>query len=396
MLDGEEREIVIMNSRNITITKTGRIIIPVANGQIGKQGFRISLIYSDNNGNSWNESPNLFGGLNTRQAKFAEPSIAQLRDGRLIMLIRTALGHIYSAYSSDDGNKWSVPKCTSLVSPWTAHSIRITKNGYLVIVYTNSISTYDCGYPRNNLKFAVSYDNGETWKPSGTIIEIPDSPTNFLMEPNLTLISNNSYLVTYYHRLSDGSHRIETAIFKRPEVLRDEENWNDLHWWSSTGNGTMSTSNGILCLSTSQNRGAYVRKSLIIATNYNIVFKAKVNSFVHPGYADDYTSLLFEIANTAYKLSFKLESDGFFLKNKHGVWLQFSNPLYMRKKNDWHLWKFEVTESKASIFMDDIKVATDVDLGTVTNQTNFISYSSKSNLIMNSESFLDYTYYDPQ
>jgi hypothetical protein len=394
MLNGEEREIVIMNSRNITITKSGRIIIPVANGQLGKEGFRISLIYSDNYGRVWSESPNLFSNINTRQAMFAEPSIGQLSDGRLIMLIRTALGHIYKSYSTDNGTTWTVPECTPLVSPWTAHSIRITKHGYIVIAYTNSISRNDLGYPRNNLKFAVSYNNGETWKPSGTIIEIPES-SEFLMEPNFIRTNNDKYLVTYFHQLKNGTHKIETAIFSRQAVLRDEENWEDLQWWSPSGNGIISVDNSKLHLSTNSNSRAGVFKSQLIASNYDVEFKAKINSFVHPGYTDDYTTLILKVTNGSYKLVFKLESDGFYLKNKNGVWIKYSNKEYLNKKVDWHLWKFSVAGSKARIFMDEKNLINDFDLAIGANEAGSISYSSRSNLIMNTDCYLDYTYYDP-
>jgi sialidase-1 len=394
MLQGNEREIVIMNSRNITITKSGRIIIPVGNGQMGTHGYRISLIYSDNYGRSWNESPNLFNGINTRQAKFAEPSIGQLNDGRLIMLIRTALGHIYKSYSSDNGSTWSYPECTSLVSPWTAHSIRVTKNGYIIVAYTNTISRNDKGYPRNNLKFAVSYDNGETWKPSGTIIEIPES-SEFLMEPNITRMNNDKYLVTYFRQLKNNVHRIETAIFNHQAVLREEENWADLRWWWVSGNGTASAVNSKLHLNTNSNSRVSVYKSQLIANSYELEFKSKINSFIHPGYADDYATLLLKVANGSYKLLFKLESDGFHLKDKNGVWTKHSNPAYLNSKSDWHVWKFAVSGAKVSVFMDEVNVLNNFDLATASNEPGSISFSSRSNLVMKSDCFIDYTYYDP-
>lgn len=395
LLRGREREIVIINSRNITVTKTGRIIIPVRYGQFGTSPFRVNVIYSDNNCRNWVESPNSFTGVNTTEAKFVEPSIGQLKDGRLIMLIRTALGHIYKSYSSDNGTTWSVPESTPLVSPWTAHSIRITKHGYIVIAYTNSISASDPGYPRNNLKFAVSYDNGETWKPAGTIFEIPESHVEFLMEPNITFLNNDKYLVTFYRQLNTTSHRIETAIFSKQAILRDEENWDDLQWWSTSGAGTISILNNRLHLGSNPNSITSVYKSQILSGSYAFEFRAKVNSFVRPGYVDEYSTLGLKITDGSYKLLFKLESDGFYINDNTNAWIRHAVPMYSNNKYDWHLWRVEVTDGKAKVFMDGLNVIKEYNLAGAAEEAEGISYSTYCNLNTQTDSYIDYAYYDP-
>jgi len=218
MLSCKEKEFVIINARNFTTTRTRRLIIPVAHGVLQNT---VGVVYSDNNGLSWREGPSVFGGDDPHASKFAEPSIAQLNDGRLIMLIRTALGYIYRSYSSDDGITWSKPVATTLQSPWTAHALKVTPEGDLLVVYSRGYST-SLGWPRNNLTFAFSSDNGETWKDSRVIIDHTD-PQYFVMQPSILLLGDK-ILISYLHmspvpdRFTDNS--IRTAIFKKSDIIK--------------------------------------------------------------------------------------------------------------------------------------------------------------------------------
>jgi hypothetical protein len=153
--------------------------------------------------------------------------------------------------------------------------------------------------------------------------------------------------------------------------------------------------NSKLHLSTNSNSRVSVYKSQLIANSYELEFKGKINSFVHPGYVDDYTTLLLKVTNGSYKLLFKLESDGFYVKDKDGVWTKHSNPAYLNSKNDWHVWKFAVTGPKVSIFMDEVNVLNNFDLAIASNEGGSISFSSRSNLVMKTDCLIDYTYYDP-
>jgi len=218
LLSGKEREFIVINSRNVTQTRTRRLIIPVAHGALK---LTVGILYSDDNGANWKEGPSSFGGIDIKAAKFAEPSIAQLKDGRLIMLIRTALGWIYKSYSGDDGITWSEPVATTLQSPWTAHTMRVTPDGALVVVYCRG-PNLNLGWPRNNLMFAFSRDNGESWKDSRTIIDHTD-PQYFVMEPSITFMGDK-ILVSYVQgsawpdKYTDVC--IKAAIFNTHDILR--------------------------------------------------------------------------------------------------------------------------------------------------------------------------------
>ncbi len=71
---------------------TGRIIMPVATGYPVDDARWVSMVfYSDNGGYGWWPSKN-FVDLNTYETD--EPSVAELEDGRLIMLCRTTMGYL--------------------------------------------------------------------------------------------------------------------------------------------------------------------------------------------------------------------------------------------------------------------------------------------------------------
>lgn len=80
--------------------------------------FNSSVIYSDDDGETWHQSPDelvvpapdgeTLGGI--------EPVLLPLRDDRVWMLLRTQLGRFYESFSYDQGVHWSRPKPTTITS----------------------------------------------------------------------------------------------------------------------------------------------------------------------------------------------------------------------------------------------------------------------------------------
>ena len=69
--------------------------------------------YSDDNGRTWQECRN-YVDLPLRGAE--EPKIAELRDGRLMMIMRTQLGSVFKSISEDGGASWSRGQTTGLMA----------------------------------------------------------------------------------------------------------------------------------------------------------------------------------------------------------------------------------------------------------------------------------------
>ncbi|MBN1806821.1 MAG: exo-alpha-sialidase [Sedimentisphaerales bacterium] len=106
----------------------------------------------------------------------SECDIIELKDGRLMMYMRTNAGSQYICYSQDAGQTWSRARPSNLVSPLSPASIkRIPWTGDLLCVWNDHSGVHS--YPegrRTPLCIALSKDEGKTWSKSKVIEENPD------------------------------------------------------------------------------------------------------------------------------------------------------------------------------------------------------------------------------
>ena len=95
-----------------------------------------------------------------------EPEVIELSGGRLLMIMRTQLGHIATSFSTDGGDHWSKPGKLPLRAPEAPATIRrIPSTGDLLLIWNN---TYTAGAGhggrRTPLTAAISSDEGQTWR----------------------------------------------------------------------------------------------------------------------------------------------------------------------------------------------------------------------------------------
>jgi sialidase-1 len=117
--------------------------------------FRGYVCYSDDEGRTWGHAAPIEvpGGRSLE-----EPCVVELRDGRLLMHIRTQAGPMYRCWSVDQGVTWSTPEPSPLVHPTSPMQLRrLPSSGDLVCIWNNSAEH------RWPLTAAVSRDEGRTW-----------------------------------------------------------------------------------------------------------------------------------------------------------------------------------------------------------------------------------------
>jgi sialidase-1 len=153
--------------------------------------------YSDDNGRTWKT-----GGqkLTVQGCSFGadEPAVIELKDGRVMMLIRTDIGRICRSFSADQGIIWTKPETTDLVSPSSPATIRrIPSTGDLLLIWNNAApSPQNKGGSRNPLTTAISSDDGKTWR---HIRNLEDSPGGDYCYASVTFIGKQAVL-SYYER----------------------------------------------------------------------------------------------------------------------------------------------------------------------------------------------------
>lgn len=113
-----------------------------------------------------------------------EPSIAELRDGRLWMLIRTAHDQYWESWSTDAGDSWSEPQPSRFYGTITTPLLFALSDGRLLAVWNNTTPLPEVDHAtqpglsdderagvwedvftnRDAIHAAVSADDGATWR----------------------------------------------------------------------------------------------------------------------------------------------------------------------------------------------------------------------------------------
>jgi sialidase-1 len=189
---------VLNNDRAVQLT-AGRLVLPVAwhqgPGQDWDTAGVIMCYLSDDKGKTWRRSKDLFKGYapNGQRITVQEPGVVELKDGRLMMFMRTNAGSQYICYSQDGGETWSKAQASSLASPLSPASIRrIPWTGDLLCVWNDhsGIHEYPAGR-RTPLCMAISPDEGKTWSRSRVI---EDNPDGWYCYTAISLVKNRAIL----------------------------------------------------------------------------------------------------------------------------------------------------------------------------------------------------------
>ena len=151
------------------------------------------VYYSDDEGQTWsrNEGEVLGwpqrGWINTVPTD--EPSLDELSDGRLLMLMRSTIGRLLQSFSEDGGEHWSLTQPAPLASAHAPCCLkRIPRTGDLLCVWNQtSPDEIRLGKGRNRLSAAITSD-GKQWEHFRTLERFGRISDLDRLEPEESLI----------------------------------------------------------------------------------------------------------------------------------------------------------------------------------------------------------------
>ncbi len=203
---------IIHNDKFIQLS-TGRIIAPVEHEKVasadGHAGYVSFTVYSDDNGYSWHPSENTVDML---PVEAQEPHAVELRDGRVLMLMRTYSGSVAQSVSTDHGLTWSKGEMIpALPLPPNSSALNVRR-----IPGTGDLLLLRCsGAPKENRSLrtpfvsVISRDDGATWENERAIMGDPGDDYGY---PSM-IFTDGLAIISYHQR--DGLHvaRIGTDWF---------------------------------------------------------------------------------------------------------------------------------------------------------------------------------------
>jgi hypothetical protein len=165
--------------RDMIQTEDGRIIFTAMKMQHDPGRHSVLTYWSDDDGKSWKPSNLIDLGGKGHHGGVTEPTLTELPDGRLWMLIRTNWGEFWSAYSHDGGRFWRVLQPSGIEASSAPGMLRRLSSGRLLLVWNRPLpegktewklsggdglwSESPVSNHREELSLAFSEDDGESW-----------------------------------------------------------------------------------------------------------------------------------------------------------------------------------------------------------------------------------------
>lgn len=158
----------------------GKRIVVAAHGDVTPKGCY--TYYSDDDGRTWQRSnivtvPDHEGGGHHKGIRWnhgaVEPTVVELTDGRMWMLMRTPHDNHYEAFSTDGGKTWSEARPSRFYGTITMPTIGRLSDGRLLFFWCNTTplpelptanGVWDDVFTNRDVTHvAISDDDGRTW-----------------------------------------------------------------------------------------------------------------------------------------------------------------------------------------------------------------------------------------
>jgi predicted neuraminidase len=144
---------------------SGELIVPLHN----YVEHQPSVLKSTDGGATWRK---IEGPKPQERVGAAEPSIAETKSGKLLMVVRSRDGSLWTATSSDKGQTWTELRQTEMPAAATSHSLIRLRDGRLLLTHNPSKPPL-----RTPLTLRISSDEGESWHEPVELARVePPSP----------------------------------------------------------------------------------------------------------------------------------------------------------------------------------------------------------------------------
>jgi hypothetical protein len=141
--------------------RDGRLIYPFCFLTSNQAQFAVSVLYSDDDGRNWSRSSSVLeAGGSGFESGASEPTVVELADGRLWMLLRAQTGFLWQSYSTDRGQTWSKAAPSSIPSSNAPATMLRLKSGKIAVAWNNHVAG---NYARQSLVLGITTD-GKTFE----------------------------------------------------------------------------------------------------------------------------------------------------------------------------------------------------------------------------------------
>jgi hypothetical protein len=199
--------------------RDGRIVYPFCFLTNVKSQFAVSAMYSDDDGKTWSRSPSvLLTGGGGFESGASEPTVGELQDGKLWMLIRAQTGFLWESFSTDRGKTWSPAVQSILPSSNSPATMLRLRNSDIAVAWNNQV---DSNYARQSLVIGLTGD-GKTFKGLREIdfTDFTDDPAASI--PHVTYAylteTKEGNLIVSYNKGNWSRHN-------RPTLARINKSW---------------------------------------------------------------------------------------------------------------------------------------------------------------------------
>jgi hypothetical protein len=158
-------------------TRAGRLVVS-AEHLVRNPGHWVACsLSSDDDGKTWRRSNLIDLGGHGHHDGATEPTVAELSDGRLLMLIRTNLDRFWQAFSDDGGRYWRTIGPSPIDASSSPGYLLRLHSGRLVLLWNrlnpegrtvaksrpSAASEIPASWHREELSIAFSDDDAKTW-----------------------------------------------------------------------------------------------------------------------------------------------------------------------------------------------------------------------------------------